>query len=353
MGKDVVVVVNLEQVDRTVDSLDILLISTEGEKDAKIYTTLEDVGEDWAKDSAIYKKVAAMMGQGKAKPAPASLIQKIKVVGLAVPETPEDLVERIKEFQTIDNDWYMFLTDRAEDGYITALGAFAEDSEPSEAELTAGVEDHRKFYFAQTDNKAYAGKSRRTAVIYTENLDEHAEAAWIGAVGPWYPQSVTWKFKMPVGISVPTLKAGEINALESNYVNFVTNEYKRNYIKNGCCLDGEWIDAILGGDWIAIKMREKLYDIFMSTPNIPYTDAGFAMVAAGVFEILDKATDYAIIAENPESKAGEYEVTVPKRSEATDIQAATRQMPNISWEALLGGAVHGVKVKGVLKVSLS
>lgn len=352
MSKDVVVVVTLESVDTSVDSLDILLISTAGVKEEKTYTALEDIETDWRKESVIYKQAAAMMGQGKAKPTPASLIQKVKVVGLAKPDTPEELVAAIKEYQEKDNDWYMFLTDQTEDEYIVALGKFAEDSEPSEAELTAGVEDHRKFYFAETSNKTLAIESRRTAVIYSEK-QEYAEAAWIGAVGPWYPQSVTWKFKMPVGLSVPELKSSEITALENGHINFVTNEYKKNYIKNGCCADGEWIDAILGGDWIAITMREKLYDIFMSNPIIPYTDAGFATVAAGVFETLDEATEYGIIAANAESGAGIYNVTVPKRSSATDQQAALRQMPDIPWEAQLAGAVHGTKVKGTLKVSLS
>lgn len=352
MSKDVVVVVTLESVDTSVDSLDILLISTAGAKAAKIYTALEDIETDWKKDSVIYKQAAAMMEQGKAKPTPASLIQKIKVVGLEKPDTPEAFVAAIKEYQETDNDWYMFLTDQTDDEYIIALGAFAEDSEPSEAELTAGVEDHRKFYFAETSNKALEIKSRRTAIIYSDN-PEHADAAWIGAVGPWYPQAVTWKFKMPVGVSVPELKASEITVLENSHINFVTNEYKKNYIKNGCCTDGEWIDAILGGDWIAITMREKLYDIFMNNPVIPYTDAGFAMVAAGVFETLDDATGYGIIAANAESGAGIYNVAVPKRSSATDQQAALRQMPDIPWEAQLAGAVHGAKVKGTLKVSLS
>src|SRR5699024_2854992 len=107
--------------------------------------------------------------------------------------------------------------------YLEALGQFAADSEPTEAELTAGEEDHRKLYVAQTDDKTYAVKTARTVVIYTENLEDHADAAWVGAVGPWYPQAVTWKFKMPVGISVPTLSNSEITALENNNVNFVTN----------------------------------------------------------------------------------------------------------------------------------
>jgi len=32
---------------------------------------------------------------------------------------------------------------------------------------------------------------------------------------------------------------------------------------------------------------------------------------------------------------------------------AVSRMPDITWEALLEGAVHGVKVKGTLKATLS
>lgn len=352
MRKDVVVVVSRESSDKVTDSLDILLISTKGDKKETTYTTLEGLKEDWPEETVIFRQAAAMMNQGKARPTPAGLIRKIKVVGLKEPESAQQLIQEIQEFQKTDNDWYIFLTDRTEDEYITALGQFAQDSEPGEAELAAGEEDHRKLYFARTANKEYKEPLKRTVVIYSEKPEEHADAAWVGAVGPWYPQCVTWKFKMPDGISVPVLSAEEIGQLEENHVNFVTSEYKKNYIKNGCCMDGEWIDAVMGGDWISLAMRERLYETFLDNPVIPYTDAGFTLVAAGVFETLDQAADYGIIAKDPGSGAGIYQVTVPKRSQATDEQVTARQMPDIFWEAQLGGAVHGIKVRGILKATL-
>ena len=53
---------------------------------------------------------------------------------------------------------------------------------------------------------------------------------------------------------------------------------------------------------------------------------------------------------DPESEQGVFTVVVPKRSQATDEEARARQMPDITWEAQLEGAVHTVKVKGVLDV---
>ena len=352
MSKDVVVVVNIEDVSGSADALDVLMISTAGEKAEKTYTDLEEIEKDWTESSDMYKKAAALFNQGNAKPAPEKLIRKVIIVGFETPESAEGLVEAIKTYQETNNDWYVFLTDQTDDEYLDKLAEFAESSEPTEGELTAGAEDHRKLYIAQTNSKTYSTKHARTVVVYTENTDEHADAAWLGAVGPWYPQSVTWKFKMPDGISVPALTNSEITALETNNVNFVTNEYKKNYVKNGTCMDGEWIDVVLGKDWIARMMREALYDIFLSNAKISYDDDGFTKVAEGVFNTMNNATKYGIIAVNPETQSGIYTVNVPKRSEATDEQAKSRQMPDITWEAQLDGAVHGVKAKGTLKVNL-
>ena len=103
----------------------------------------------------------------------------------------EALITAIETLRQTDDDWYMLLTDQDGDDYVKALCAWAEGTEPTEAELGAGEEDHRKFYFGQTDNLSLAVKNRRCALIYTdtENLDEEADAAYLGNVGPFYPQS--------------------------------------------------------------------------------------------------------------------------------------------------------------------
>ena len=51
--------------------------------------------------------------------------------------------------------------------------------------------------------------------------------------------------------------------------------------------------------------------------------------------------------------SGAYTVTIPRRADATEEQARNRIMPPIPWEATLRGGVHGVKVTGVLTVSLT
>lgn len=280
----------------------------------------------------------------------------------------DNLINAIKKFQSdVDNDWYYLLTDRDEDEYVMALAKFAEASEPSEAELGAGVEDHRKFYMGQTCNKEFANVTSRAAVIYTEEqyLSEEPDASYTGNVGPFYPKSVTWKFKRPQDgnadtsegeklISLPKLTEGERNALLENHVNYMTEEYKRQYVKDGTCLDGEFIDIVLGADWIAKRMRDLLYDMLLENANINYGDDGFGLIATAPAQALAEAADedHNIIARDPETRAGVFTINIPKYADSTDEQRRNRVMPDIIWEALLSGAVHQVKTKGVLRVSL-
>lgn len=279
---------------------------------------------------------------------------------------PDNLIKAIKQFQSDeDNDWYLFMTDRDEPEYVAALAKFAEASEPTEEELGAGVEDHRKFYMGQTSDKTFVSETARAAVIYAdaEHLNEEPDASYTGNVAPFYPNSVTWKFKRPQDgnadiregiklITLPKLTEGERDRLLDNHVNFLTEEYKRQYVKEGVCLNGEFIDVVLGGDWIAKRMRDLLYDILLTNANINYDDAGFGLIATAVLQALDEAVDNNIIARDAESGAGVFTVTIPKYSESTEEQRRNRRMPDITWEALLAGAIHQVKSKGALRASL-
>lgn len=246
----------------------------------------------------------------------------------------------------------MFITDKNDDDSILALATFAAESEPVEAELASGVEDHRKFYIAQTENKELCLKKERAAVIYTQDAGEHADAAWLGSAGSWYPRYVTWKFKMPAGISVPELTEEEQNLLQKNGVNYVTDEYKRNYVKDGVCTDGDYIDSVLGKDWIAKNMRNRIYDVFCENPNVDYSDAGFTLVGAAVLSSLREAAAHGIIESDGDNKNGIYSVRIPSETEATKEERLNRQMPPIEWEAQITGAVHGTKTKGRLVVAL-
>ena len=276
------------------------------------------------------------------------------VSGSADVSRADALIAAIEELRDVDDDFYFILTDVTDDECVKALCQWAEGTAPTEAELGAGVEDHRKFYFGQTANKEYANDYGRSAVFYSEApYTEWADAAWVGCVAPFWPQSVTWKWKVPDGVEVADLRDSERDVLENNRVNFMTEEYKHAYVKNGICGDGNFVDNVLGADYITYQMRENLYRIFMENPKIGYNDGGFALVADSVFDALNRAVDLEIISVDAESGSGNFTVTVPKLADATEEQITNRRMPDIYWEAELDGAIHSAKVSGVLSVTLN
>ena len=242
-------------------------------------------------------------------------------VGKADTTKAENLIAAIEDLRDHNDDWYFILTDVTDPACVTALCKWAESTEPTEAALGAGVEDHRKFYFGQTNDKEYVNEYGRSVVTYADNLAEWVDAAWVGSVGPFWPESVTWKWKVPDNVSVADLRDSERDLLEENRVNFMTAEYKHEYMKNGICGDGNFIDNVLGADYITHQIRENLYKIFIANKKIAYTDDGFALVAAGVFAALNRAVELHIIATDPEDDTGVYTVVIPKRADATDEQA--------------------------------
>ena len=81
-------------------------------------------------------------------------------------EKASALVQAVGPCGETDDDWYILLTDQDGDEAVKALCAWAEATEPTEAELGAGEEDHRKLYFGRTQNKSLAVTNRRSIVIY-------------------------------------------------------------------------------------------------------------------------------------------------------------------------------------------
>jgi len=349
--RDVISYVALDTKPKESDSLDVLLIATDGQRAVNTYRDLDIVAVDFTKSSKIYRKVSQLFNQGKTTMAE-SLYRKVKIVGFENPQSPAELIDCIESFRQNDDDWSVILTDRDEREYAEALIAYAASTEPTFAELEAGIEDHRKFYFGQTTDKTFQCDQPRAAMFWVNDLDEEADAAYLGNVGPFYPVRKTWKFKRPDGVTEADLTEGEKDALDEQHVNYMAKEYGRIYVKQGVCTDGEFIDTQLGADYVAKRIRDKVYDILLENADVPYTDEGFAQLGSGVIDALNDATDNRIIARDPETGKGVFYVTLPTRAEATDDQARNRLMPDIYWEALIEGAVHRSRVRGVIRASL-
>lgn len=358
MSRDVVVNISLETPKVSSTEMGILIVSTEGIKPFKTYTSIDDIKEDYTTvvvdqviETKAYKKAAALLAQ--TNPYTNSQIGKVSMVGIEEPANANTMVAALNEIRATNDDWYILLTDLTSDEMLVAIAKWAESTE-----IATATNIHKpKLYFAKSSNTKLAGEiTQQRAIIICVDADtldtEEADAAWIGYNAPVYPQSINWKFKTPSGVSAVSFSDSVKDSLEYSNINFMTTENKRNYMKNGVCADGTFIDQIIGADYLTFAMQDALYEVFLANKKIPYTDGGFTVIASAVLSSLDAAAELGIIAKDQESGAPIYGVNVPRLADASVEQRKARIMPDITWEAQQESAVNGVKTSGVLRITL-
>lgn len=91
---------------------------------------------------------------------------------------------------------------------------------------------------------------------------------------------ITLMYKQEPGIVPENLNVTQINALEAKNANvFVSYNNNTAIIERGTVAAGEFLDTIIGVDWLALGMQTDLYNALYTSPTkIPQTDAGNNML---------------------------------------------------------------------------
>lgn len=354
--QDIVVYISLDTASKEKETLLPLILSFEGEFPYKEYNQAEDVAADFQAENSMTAKAAqALFDQIKLENSPGR-VKKVAVYGVAEGAQPATVTAALDTLRETQDEWYFLLPTTANAAMIAALSAWCSATVLTLAQLEAGQVEAEKLLIAQTGDKeavtAALKKNRQTVVCYNHDAaNSFLPAAWVGRVAPNYPTCVTWKWKELYGIPATDEKGVDLQELlEGRYNTYISN-HGREYMSEGICTDGDFIDTVIGRWQIKKAMRAKLVNLFVDTEHVGYDDGGFTMVAEQVIAALDEAVENGVILK--QNGAGAYSVTIPKRSDATEEQARNRILPPIPWEATLRGGLHGVKVTGVLTVALT
>jgi len=171
------------------------------------------------------------------------------------------------------------------------------------------------------------------------------EFGWYGKMLPTDPGSATWMFKTIIGEVASVLTSAErTNALAKN-CNIYHSSGGVDITEEGKVASGEYIDIIRGLDWLQMRMMEKIFGHLVNRPKIPFTDAGIAGVEADVRAILDLGIAKGLVAETPA-----YTVTVPSASAVSIANKIARNLPDVTFQATLAGAIHHVTISGIVTV---
>ena len=227
--------------------------------------------------------------------------------------------------------------------------------------IAAWVETQRKVFAVQvTDANALLSTSstdlaaqlkalgyERTFMIYhtLARANENLEARWMGEGFPHDPGSSTWAYKTLNGGAVDSLTTSQKTALVAKNCNTYTTVANVNITDEGKMASGEWIDIVIGTDYLEARLQETVFGALVANRKIPYDDNGGTMLQGLVESVLQGAAgDRGIL------KADTIKVTVPKVSTISQADKANRNFPDVKFTAEYQGAIHRVTIKGTISV---
>lgn len=306
---------------------------------ARSYGSLKDMTDDgWASTDAVYKMANAIFAQN---PSVARVI-----VGRA-DSGDATVAASLAAIQAEDNSWYGLAVDQA---FVDA----------DKVDIAAWVEANKKFAFYWTTNVDVPDGTKatdmasvlkglaydRAATIWhptpTTGAD-YPDAAWMGEGFPFDPGSSTWAYKTLKGVT-PDNVAGKETVLQNKNCNYYSEVGGVNITQEGKVASGEWIDIIIGTDWIEARLRESVYGALVNNRKVPYDDNGIGMIKGLVKGVLCEAGNMGIL------QIDSIEVTAPKYAEIPQADRIARKLPKVKFRALYQGAIHRVAIEGSISV---
>jgi hypothetical protein len=186
---------------------------------------------------------------------------------------------------------------------------------------------------------------KRTFVSYHPNAGANFAAAWMGKLFPTPPGYATWDFKQLTGVETYKLSTFEAAALEKNRINPYVSIKDVGITLFGKTCSGERIGVVRGVDWLHARMEERIFMLFVKNPKIQYSEKGIDLVRSEIMAQLEEGIAAGVIAPSPK-----YEVSAPKVEDISPLDRAEGVLPNVTFNAPLLGAIHAVKVRGVISI---
>ena len=308
-----------------------LILATTKAHPYTLYDDISALAEDFPAETDAYKIAARIFGQN---PAPA----QVAVYGILYGEegTPEDLVTALNTLVETNNDWYFLICDLNDDAVITALSGW--------------VDTQIKMYFvtSQTLTTPVTLESERTVVMYHNDAAAYVAEGLVAIAATHRPGELTFKFKTVAGVSEANITATELTALHT--ANGFSYIRKMGVLQTteGKTTSGEYIDIVMGADFLEVRMEEEAASLAVNTLKIGYDNQGISQLMSCVDKVLKQGVTQGIVLRDDDDN-GMYEITAVKREATSSNDIANRVYNGVHWTAKLAGAIHQGQISGVLE----
>jgi hypothetical protein len=305
---------------------------------ARSYGSVKEMTDDgWASTDAVYKIANAIFSQNPS-------VSRV-VVGRA-DNGDADIAASMAAIQNEDNSWYGVAVDQAMASNFAAIAAWVESTKRFSVLWTTDPNTYDATKSTDLASTLKALSYDRTAVIWHAQPSDGADypdAAWMGEGFPYDPGTSTWAYKTLKGVK-PDNISGKETTLQNKNCNYYSEVGGVNITQEGKVASGEWIDIIIGTDWLEARLREEVFSALVNNRKIPYDDTGIAMIEGLVKGVLQRAAKAGILQEDS------IVVTVPKYADIPQADKIARKLPDVKFTALYQGAIHRVTINGTISV---
>lgn len=304
-----------------------------------VYTSLEGVkAAGWVEGDAVYDAAAVAFSQA-VKPSQIYVAANVVTDGSA--ESLGDTLDRA----AANPEWFV----------ICPAGVDEEKYE----DIAKWTEAHEKmacFTVTETASSLDVDTYMNSFEIFSPakvDADQYINVAFAVACLQYEPGSETWAFKTLNAVSIAELTATKMQALQEANISYYVEYGGKAITQGGKTVSGQWIDVIRVMWWQKSDMQERIYNLFVTQPKIPYTDNGIAQVQNQIICSLKRGQAMGGIAPTEYDEEGNaipgYTVTVPRARDLTQAERASRQLKGCKFTARLSGAIHNVEVRGTLE----
>lgn len=268
-------------------------------------------------------------------------------------ESVTDALNAINEYQ---NNWYGLILASRDPTDVSAAAAWVEAAE-LKVFVTAS-NDENILDAGDTTSIAHLFKQYgyfKTQVRYAAKADtEYPDAALLGRILPYDPGSYTAAFKNLAGVSVDSLTTTQRAIAFSKNVDVYEYIGGVNITRNGKVAGGEYLDVMIFIDWLKARCTEAVFEILVSNLKVPYTDAGIAAVENALTQPLKAGQNAGGISptayDDQKRQIGGFYITVPKAANVSSADKTARTLNNVKFVAFLAGAIHFVRIDGLVTV---
>lgn len=247
--------------------------------------------------------------------------------------------------------WYAILLDSNSKAEITASAAWVEatrkllivnssDSDCADNTITTDVMSVLK-------TSSYS----RTATLFSASgIRSYSASAWVGKLLPNNPGKAVWFFVTLAGVPIDALKDGQITNIEAKNGNVYIQLAGQGATDQGVDAEGEWLDIIVGTDWLQSAMQTRVIGALQAASNsgskIPYTDKGVQIMVGLVKAQLKQgeSSAYQLLA------PGSSVVTAPAVADVDPADKQARSLPDLDFTSEYAGAIRSTKINGTISV---